>query len=151
MPVTRDPRVTPSSGKYFTQSPLDGVMYDKLILWLVEAADIPALDANGGKSDVTVTAHVSGAEPVSPALADAGLDKCKFGTEKDVSQLPNWNRKRVMLFKRGGADTFNLHVYDGDLIDLRRGKGKQELLTFSSRCAAKRARPRPEARTAAWP
>jgi hypothetical protein len=140
--ATTDPSVTPESGKYFTKSPLDGEVYDKLIVWLIEAHDIPALDAAGGKSDVTVTANMSGKEPVPLLLAGSGLNKCEFGTETNASQLPNWDRKRVILFKRGGADTFNLHVHDCDLINLRAGQGASELLRFESRCAAQRGRAR---------
>lgn len=130
--ATTDPKVTPTSGKYFTKSPIDGVAYDKLIVWLIEASDIPALDGSRGKSDVTVTADVSGGrEPVAPP--PAGLSKCEFGTEKNVAQLPNWDRKRIILFQRGCADKFNLRVYDSDLLDVLGGNKGGELLTLSTR------------------
>lgn len=104
-------------------SQLEGT-YDKLNVWLVSATNIPKTDALSGHADPSVTVSVAGPGTGSRA-PDLVLDSHTFKTLMDTTDVPDWNRKCLLLFKRGGATTFKLTMIDKDA----RGGG-DSLLAF---------------------
>lgn len=94
--------------------------FDKLIVWLISADDIPGELFSNSDPVVTVTAKGT----TTPGSNTLGLDRMQFQALKNVKTVKEWNRKTMVMFPRGSAQTFVLEIHDKDAVSAK----KPELL-----------------------
>lgn len=88
----------------------DGQKWDKLVVWLVRIDGEPFLPYTNVASRPQVRVKVSG--PNTGASEVPGIDEDHFKVLDDECRLTQWDRKRMVAFLRGGAETFTLSVQD---------------------------------------
>lgn len=119
---TRTPNATNTT--FFNTNPTAGEVLDKLIVWLVSAEGIPDADILSGKSDALMSIEAIGANTGSTDKMK--LDTLNFKVLPNVSDVPDWNRKRFIVFKRGSVSRFRLVMVDQDAF----GTPGRELFRF---------------------